>query len=73
MLHYGDSQFVPELRWVPLIQLGTVAVLVFLGYLGYRSIKIGEQRSIWVGMAKETAHQLGTPISSLLGWVELLK
>lgn len=71
--HFGDSEFVPELRWVPLIQLATVGVLVFLGYLGYRGAKVGEQRSIWVGMAKETAHQLGTPLSALLGWMEILK
>ena len=44
-----------------------------VGFIGFRNIKRSEQRSIWVGMAKETAHQLGTPLSSLMGWVELLK
>jgi len=50
-----------------------VAVFVILGLLGIRAMKLSEQRSIWVGMAKETAHQLGTPLTSLLGWVQVLR
>ena len=72
-VHYGDSDLVRELKWVPFIQAGVVATFLFIVLLGYRSVKLSEQRSIWVGMAKETAHQLGTPISSLMGWVEILR
>jgi two-component system, NtrC family, sensor histidine kinase KinB len=71
-VHYGEPRVVQQLRWIPLIQLLALVAFVGLGYVGYRSIKTSEQRSIWIGLAKETAHQLGTPISSLLGWVELL-
>ncbi|MFN0149846.1 MAG: sensor histidine kinase [bacterium] len=72
-VHYGESDIVRELKWVPFIQAGVVATFLLIVLLGYRSVKLSEQRSIWVGMAKETAHQLGTPISSLMGWVEILK
>lgn len=72
-IHYGDSNLVKELKWVPFVQAGVVATFLLIVLLGYRSVKLSEQRSIWVGMAKETAHQLGTPISSLMGWVEILR
>jgi anti-sigma regulatory factor (Ser/Thr protein kinase) len=72
-VHYGESGIVNEMRWVPIIELAAVFLFMGLGYMGFRSIKVGEQRYIWVGMAKETAHQLGTPISSLLGWLEVVK
>jgi hypothetical protein len=72
-VHYGESAIVNEMRWVPIIELAAVFLFMGLGYMGFRSIKVGEQRYIWVGMAKETAHQLGTPISSLLGWLEVVK
>jgi hypothetical protein len=72
-VHYGERPLIRELRWIPLLQLATIFFFLTLGYLGYRSIKTSEQRAIWIGLAKETAHQLGTPISSLLGWVEILR
>jgi hypothetical protein len=72
-VHFGERSLIRELRWVPVVQFITIFLFLGLGYLGYRSIKTSEQRSIWIGLAKETAHQLGTPISSLLGWVELLR
>jgi signal transduction histidine kinase len=72
-IHYGESSMIREMRYVPLLELVAFGVLVALGYLGFRNAKLAELRSIWVGMAKETAHQLGTPISSLMGWVELLR
>jgi hypothetical protein len=72
-IHYGESSMIREMRYVPMLELLAFGVLVFLGYLGFRNAKVAELRSIWVGLAKETAHQLGTPISSLLGWVELIK
>jgi nitrogen-specific signal transduction histidine kinase len=71
-LHYGEPAFIQQVRWVPIVQLLVFICFVGLGYIGYRSIKTSEQRSIWIGLAKETAHQLGTPISSLLGWLQLL-
>ncbi len=72
-VHYGESSIVSEMRWVPIIELAAVFLFMGLGYMGFKSIKVGEQRYIWVGMAKETAHQLGTPISSLLGWLEVAR
>lgn len=72
-LHYGDSKLIRQLQYIPFIELLVVGVLIIVGFIGFRNIKRSEQRSIWVGMAKETAHQLGTPLSSLMGWVELLK
>lgn len=72
-VHYGEAGLVRELKWIPAVQIAAIFLFILLGYVGYRSIKTSEQRSIWIGLAKETAHQLGTPISSLLGWVELLR
>ncbi len=72
-LHYGDSKLVRQLRYMPFIEVLVVSLFMIVGFIGFRNIKRSEQRSIWVGMAKETAHQLGTPLSSLMGWVELLK
>jgi len=72
-VYFGERRLARELRYIPLVQLGIIFVFIALGYLGYRSIKTSEQRAIWIGLAKETAHQLGSPISSLLGWVELLR
>ncbi len=72
-VHFGDSDLIKELKWIPFVQAGVVATFLLVVLFGYRSVKTSEQRSIWVGMAKETAHQLGTPISSLMGWVEILK
>ncbi|MBN1504789.1 MAG: HAMP domain-containing histidine kinase [Candidatus Eisenbacteria bacterium] len=72
-VHFGESGIVNEMRWMPIIELAAVFLFMGLGYAGFRSIKVGEQRYIWVGMAKETAHQLGTPISSMLGWLEVVK
>lgn len=70
---YGESAIIRQLRWLPFIQIVVVAMFILIGYAGFHSIKRSEERFIWVGMAKETAHQLGTPLSSLLGWVEYLK
>lgn len=72
-LYYGDSKHITQLSNLPYITLASMGLLVLLAFVGFRSIKQSEQRFIWVGMAKETAHQLGTPISSLLGWLELLR
>ncbi len=72
-LHYGQSSMIQEIRFLPAVELMAFGVLVLLAFLGFRNAKLAELRSIWVGMAKETAHQLGTPISSMMGWVELIR
>lgn len=73
LIHYGDLPFLSLIGWLPVIELVVILILLSIGFIGFINIKNAEQRSIWVGMAKETAHQLGTPISSLNGWFELLK
>ncbi len=72
-LYYGDSLLIQQLQWLPTIEIGVIGLFVLMGFLGYANIKKSEQRHIWVGMAKETAHQLGTPISSLMGWIEVMQ
>ena len=72
-IHYGDSEQIKQLRYYPYIQLVIASLFIIIGYIGFSSIKRSEQSNIWVGMAKETAHQFGTPISSLMGWLEMLK
>ncbi len=72
-VHYGEPAVIERLRWMPYIAGGGLVLLISVGLGGLTGIRQAEQRSIWVGMARETAHQLGTPLSSLLGWVELLR
>lgn len=72
-IHYGDSELIRQLQFYPYLQILIAALFIILGYVGFSHIKKSEQRNIWVGMAKETAHQFGTPISSLMGWLEMLK
>ncbi|MGB7063206.1 MAG: HAMP domain-containing sensor histidine kinase [Candidatus Zixiibacteriota bacterium] len=72
-LHYGDPVLISQLRLMSFVELGLLTLFVLIAFITFRNIKMAEQRTIWVGMSKETAHQLGTPISSLLGWLELLK
>ena len=72
-VHYGESPLVTRLRWLPYIEISIAALFIFIGYIGFSYIKRSEQSNIWVGMARETAHQLGTPLSSMLGWVEIIK
>lgn len=71
--HYGDPKLVRQLQQMPWILLSLFGLFLVVAFIGYRNIKRSEQRFIWVGMAKETAHQLGTPLTSLLGWLEILK
>lgn len=71
--YYGDSHVIRQLRLMPFIELGLVGAFILVGFIGFQNIKRSEERHIWVGMAKETAHQLGTPISSLLGWLEIFQ
>ncbi len=73
LIHYGESDMVRTLRWFPLVQFLFVGLFILVGYLGFSYVRRSEQSSLWVGMAKEAAHQLGTPISSIMGWIELLR
>lgn len=72
-IHYANSALVRRLRIFPLLEFGLAVALIFLGYMLLAGIKKSEESKVWVGMAKETAHQLGTPLSSLLAWIEILK
>ena len=72
-LHYRDSVLLENLKYYPLIQFAVVFLFILVAYLAFSSSRNAEQNQVWVGMSKETAHQLGTPISSLMAWVELLK
>ncbi|MCK4715864.1 MAG: HAMP domain-containing histidine kinase [Candidatus Marinimicrobia bacterium] len=72
-IHYGDTNLIRQLVMLPYVEISVVFLFIFLGYLSFQLIRSSEKRSIWVGMAKETAHQLGTPLTSLMGWIELLK
>jgi signal transduction histidine kinase len=71
--YYGHSRLLREVRYYPLVQLFIVGLFILITILLLRSSYLSTQNGVWAGMAKETAHQLGTPVSSLEGWVELLK
>jgi len=73
LYYYGDSKLLNEVRYYPIIQLAIVALFIIITVFSLRSSYRSTQNQVWAGMAKETAHQLGTPVSSLEGWVEMLK
>ncbi len=72
-IYYKDSLLLTKLRYYPFFQLGVIALFIIVSYLAFSNSRRAEQNQVWVGMAKETAHQLGTPLSSLLAWLDLLK
>jgi LytS/YehU family sensor histidine kinase len=72
-LYYKDSYILSQLRFYPLLQLLVIFLYVGIAYLAFNRSKKSEQNLVWAGMAKETAHQIGTPLSSLMAWVEILK
>ena len=72
-LHYGDSKLITQLKWLPYIEIAIAGIFILIGFAGFQFIRRSERRLIWAGMAKETAHQLGTPLSSLMGWMEMLE
>jgi len=72
-IYFGDSEIIQRLRFYPYLQILFALVFLIIAYTSFSYVKKSEQRNIWVGMSKETAHQLGTPISSLMGWNEMLK
>ena len=73
LIYYKDSIILTMLIYYPYTQLGIVIFFIFVSYLAFRSSRKAEQNQVWVGMSKETAHQLGTPTSSLAGWIEVLQ
>lgn len=72
-LYYGNSEVLKKLKYYPLALLLIIFLFGSVVYFFYKTSKIADQNKLWAGMAKETAHQIGTPLSSLLGWTELLK
>ena len=72
-LHYGDSFLIQKIQIWAYVEVLLIGVFVFFGFIGFSFIRSNEKKHIWVGMSRETAHQLGTPVSALLGWIELLK
>ena len=72
-LYYDDSILLKRLSYFPYIQLAVMLLFILIAYLALMSSKKAEQNKVWVGLSKETAHQLGTPISSLLAWLDLLE
>ncbi|CAG5078574.1 sensor histidine kinase [Parvicella tangerina] len=73
VLYYQESETLGQLRYYPFVILSLIAVFTLVSYLLFSTFRRAEQNQVWVGMAKETAHQLGTPLSSLVAWIELLR
>lgn len=72
-IFYGESRLLQMLKWFPIVQILVVIIFLIFSYVTFSSSKQNEQNRVWIGLAKETAHQLGTPTSSLLGWLEYLR
>ena len=73
IIYYNDSKILFQLQYFPIFTLLIIALFLLVSYLSFSSFRRSEQNQVWAGMAKETAHQLGTPLSSLHGWITLLK
>jgi len=73
LLFYRDSFLLRQLIFFPYVQLGVIILFILVSYIAFSASRTAEQNEVWTGMSKETAHQLGTPISSLIGWMEMLK
>lgn len=72
-IYYGNSPLLNKLKYYPLVLLLIIILFIAVAYFFYTTTKTNEQNKLWAGMAKETAHQIGTPLSSLIGWIEILK
>ncbi len=72
-VYYKNSFLLTQLIAYPYVQLSVIAIFAFISYLAFNYSKTAEQNRVWVGLAKETAHQLGTPLSSLMAWIEVLR
>ena len=73
LLYYRESNILRNLRYYPWVQLFVIIIFIVVAYFAFNASQRAEQNQVWVGMSKETAHQLGTPISSLMAWIEILK
>ncbi len=73
LFYYRESSILRNLRLYPIVQLVVIFIFILVAYFAFNATQRAEQNQVWVGMSKETAHQLGTPISSLMAWIELLK
>jgi signal transduction histidine kinase len=73
LLYFNESDILRNLRIYPFIQLCVIIIFIVVAYFAFAASQRAEQNQVWVGMSKETAHQLGTPISSLMAWIEILK
>jgi len=73
LFYYRESSILRNLKLYPVIQLIVILIFIVVAYFAFHATQQAEQNQVWVGMSKETAHQLGTPISSLMAWIELLK
>jgi signal transduction histidine kinase len=72
-IYYKDSTLLTQLYFYPFIQLGIISLFILVSYFAFSTSRKSEQNHVWLGMSRETAHQLGTPISSLMGWIEVMK
>jgi signal transduction histidine kinase len=72
-LIFGNNELIIQLSRISIYEIGLVALFLLFLYLGFLSVRVTERSNLWVGLAKETAHQLGTPISSMMGWVEYIR
>ncbi|MDB4161501.1 HAMP domain-containing histidine kinase [Bacteroidia bacterium] len=72
-IYYGNSKLLNQLRIYPYFQLGVIGLFLAISYFAFSYSRTSEQNKVWAGMSKETAHQLGTPISSLMGWIDYIK
>ena len=73
ILYYDESPELKQLKYFPYIQFAIIGLFVLIGYIIFSTFRKAEQNQVWAGMAKETAHQLGTPLSSLMAWIQLLE
>ncbi len=73
IIYYQDSTLLTKLKYFPYVQLFVIVLFIFVAYLAFSATRRSEQNQVWLGLTKETAHQLGTPTSSLLAWLEILK
>ncbi|MBK9285567.1 MAG: HAMP domain-containing histidine kinase [Sphingobacteriaceae bacterium] len=72
-IFYAESEILTQLRWYPYVQFGVIGLFLLIAYILFSTARKAEQDQVWVGMSKETAHQLGTPLSSLMAWNEHLR
>ena len=73
IIYFKNSFVLTLIKWFPIVQVLLIIIFITFGYLSLNSARRAQQNMVWVGMAKETAHQIGTPLSSLVGWAEIFK